>query len=226
MEQWNFIFSLFVSRFIEFRGRRIRYYDGIIEFRILPLKNIFRAMIINTQWKYRKNILFVWTNSKRISDTLLELIKIYQILVFHILSSRNRRRSRIKRISYIYIYIEESRSNSSDSCQASLKREARESRPPFISGGARGRGTKRERGEERDTGPECLFSNEDGTGRFGLGSIRWTQHWKILDTWVLILRPRSAQRNSRYSLFNPSSSLFSFKKGSKWDVIYSQVVVY
>lgn len=168
-------------------------------------------MIINTQWKYRKNILFVWTNSKRISDTLLELIKIYQILVFHILSSRNRRRSRIKRISYIYIYIEESRSNSSDFCQASLKREARESRPPFISGGARGRGTKQERGEKRDTGPECLFSNEDGTGRFGSRSIRWTQHWKILDTWVLILRPRSAQRNSRYSLFNPPLP-FSLKR--------------
>lgn len=151
--EWNgeilYSLSLFVSRFIEFRGRRIRYYDGIIEFRILPLKNIFRAMIINTQWKYRKNILFVWTNSKRISDTLLELIKIYQILVFHILSSRNRRRSRIKRISYIYIYIEESRSNSSDFCQASLKREARERAGHRLSPAERVEGGRNKREERR-----------------------------------------------------------------------------
>lgn len=158
MEQWNFIFSLFVSRFIEFRGRRIRYYDGIIEFRILPLKNIFRAMIINTQWKYRKNILFVWTNLKGISDTLLELIKIYQILVFHILSSRNRRRSRIKRISYIYIYIEESRSNSSDFCQASLKREARERAGHRLSPAERVEGGRNKREERNETLGPSVYS--------------------------------------------------------------------
>lgn len=112
------------------------------------------------------------------------------------LSSRNSAESLYIRV---YIYRRKyRRGNSSNFCQAlvqaSLKRRV-ESEPVAVylrRSGARGRGTRRgERGDvERDTGPECLFSNEDGTGRFGSGSIRWTQHWKILllvvDTWVLI----------------------------------------
>lgn len=87
----------------------------------------------------------------------------------------------------MYIYIEESivvaipPISAKLLVQASLKRRV-ESEPVAVylrRSGARGRGTRRgERGGdvERDTGPECLFSNEDGTGRFGSGSIRWTQH--------------------------------------------------